>query len=147
MTSIEFAKAVKTSLAQRAAYICSNPACRCLTITLVGGDANKVVYRGRAVAICGAEGAPRFDAGMRSNQRKGIENAIFLCAKCTDVINRSKGIHYPASLLRDWKEQHKKWVRTHLNLRPDAPAAPGWRPAHAALRETGAAAANVACTK
>lgn len=144
MTSIDFAKAVKAALAQRASYICSNPACRCLTISLVGDDAAKVTYRGRAVAICGAEGAPRFDAGMTSNQRKGIENAIFLCTKCADIINRSKGMHYPATLLRDWKEQHKKWVRAHLNLRPEAPPALAMVPARAAVRKSRAAAASAA---
>ncbi len=123
MAAFDFAKAVKTSLALRASYICSNPACHCLTLTLTGDDATKVVYRGRAVAVCGAEGGPRFEAGMTSNQRKAIGNAIFLCARCADSINRSKGVHYPAALLRSWKDQHKQWVRTHLNLRQEATAA------------------------
>lgn len=121
MTAIDFSKSVKSALAQRAAYICANPDCRCLTLTLVGDDASKVAYRGRAVAICGAEGGPRHDAGMNGNQRKAIDNAIFLCAKCADITSRNKGAHYPAMVLRDWKEQHKRWVRANMNLRQEEP--------------------------
>jgi len=121
MTAIDFSKSVKTALAHRAAYICSNPDCRCLTLTLVGDDASKVAYRGRAVAICGAEGGPRHEPSLNGNQRKAIDNAIFLCAKCAETTSRHKGAHYPATLLRDWKEQHKRWVRANLNLRQEEP--------------------------
>ncbi|QAU32856.1 hypothetical protein [Janthinobacterium sp. 17J80-10] len=121
MTAIDFSKSVKTALAQRAAYICSNPECRCLTLRLVGDEASKVTYRGRAVAICGAEGGPRHDAAMNGNQRKAIDNAIFLCAKCAETTSRNRGAHYPATLLRHWKEQHKRWVRANLNLRAEEP--------------------------
>lgn len=121
MTAIDFSKSVKTALAHRAAYICANPDCRCLTLSLVGDDASKVSYRGRAVAICGAEGGSRHDAGMNGNQRKAIDNAIFLCAKCADITSRNKGMNYPAEVLRGWKEQHKRWVRANLNLRQEEP--------------------------
>lgn len=121
MAAIDFSKSVKTALAHRAAYICANPDCRCLTLTLAGDDASKVAYRGRAVAICGAEGGPRHDASMNGNQRKAIDNAIFLCAKCAETTSRNRGMHYPAALLREWKEQHKRWVRANLNLRAEAP--------------------------
>lgn len=121
MTSIEFSKSVKSALAHRAAYVCANPDCRCLTLSLVGDDASRVNYRGRAVAICGPEGGPRHDALMNNNQRKAIDNAIFLCNKCAEITSRNKGALYPAEVLRDWKEQHKRWVRTNLNLRQEEP--------------------------
>jgi hypothetical protein len=121
MTAIDFSKSVKNALAHRAAYICANPDCRCLTLSLIGDDAGRVNYRGRAVAICGPEGGPRHDPGMNSNQRKAIDNAIFLCNKCADLAGRNKGAHYPAEVLRDWKEQHKRWVRANLNLRQEEP--------------------------
>ncbi|RJG02717.1 hypothetical protein [Noviherbaspirillum sedimenti] len=121
MTAIDFSKSVKSALAQRAAYICANPDCRCLTLTLAGDDVSKVAYRGRAVAVCGADGGPRHDAGMNGNQRKAIDNAIFLCTKCAEITSRNKGAHYPATVLRDWKEQHKRWVRANLNLRQEEP--------------------------
>ena len=121
MTAIDFSKSVKSALAHRAAYVCANPECHCLTLSLSGDDAAKVTYRGRAVAICGAEGGPRHDPAMNGNQRKAIDNAIFLCAKCAELTSRNKGAHYPAALLRGWKEQHKRWVRANLNLRAEEP--------------------------
>ncbi|TCS35580.1 hypothetical protein EDC30_11048 [Paucimonas lemoignei] len=142
MTAIEFSKSVKSTLAHRAAYVCANPDCRCLTLSLVGDDAERVSYRGRAVAICGPEGGPRYLAGMSSNQRKAIDNAIFLCSKCAELTSRNKGAHYPAELLREWKEQHKRWVRANLNLRQEEPA-PLRLVRAAALRIDGPATASV----
>lgn len=112
----EFSKSVKANAAKRASYICSNPACRCLTISLHDEDIPKVVFKGKAIHICAPShlGA-RYDAAMTSNQRKAIENAIFLCNKCTELVNRNKGADFPAAVLRDWKEQHKRWIRQNLN--------------------------------
>lgn len=122
MAQPEFSKTVRMSLAQRALYICSNPDCRTMTISLTGDDPPAALYKGRAVAICSTvENGLRYDPRMNGNQRKAIDNAIFLCNKCADVIHhRSKGAGYTADVLRDWKLQHKKWVRTQLNLRPHA---------------------------
>lgn len=121
MSGIDFSRSVRNALAHRAAYVCTNPECRSMTLTLSGDDPGKVSYRGRAVAICGHEGGPRHDAAMNGNQRKAIDNAIFLCVKCAELTSRNKGTHYPVALLREWKEQHKRWVRTNLNLRAEEP--------------------------
>lgn len=127
MAQSQFSKSVRMTLARRAYYICSNPACRTLTLSLVDDEAPIAAYKGKPTPICAshARGA-RHDPTMTTNQRKSIENAIFLCSRCADMVSRNKGGKYPEQLLRDWKEQHKRWVRTHLNLREDAklPSAP-----------------------
>lgn len=120
----EFSKSVRTIVAERASYICSNPGCRCLTLHLSDIDQGKAVFRGKATHICAPlENCVRYDAQMNGNQRKAIDNAIFLCVKCADLINRNKGADHSVSLLRSWKEQHKKWVREHLARRVEAPVA------------------------
>lgn len=58
---------------------------------------------------------------MTSAQRGAIENAIFLCSSCADLIDRNGGADFSVEALNKWKEQHEKWVRSHLNLRPDSP--------------------------
>lgn len=117
-----FSKSVRAIIAERASYICSNPGCRCPTLHLVDIDQGKAVFRGKTAHICAAtENGARYDAQMNGNQRKAIDNAIFLCVKCADLVNRNKGIDHPVSLLRSWKEQHKKWVREHLDRRIEAP--------------------------
>jgi hypothetical protein len=90
-----------------------------LTIGLIGDEMEKVVYKGKSVHICApTHHGARYDPSMTGNQRKAIDNAIFLCAKCAEMVNRNKGIAYPPELLREWKEQHKRWVRSQLNC-PD----------------------------
>lgn len=124
MHSSEFSKSVRSIVAKRAAYICANPACRSTTLHLADIDHGKVVFRGRVTHICAlAENGARHDELMSGNQRKGANNAIFLCTKCVELVNRNKGFDYPATLLRAWKEQHKHWVREQLDRRVDAPVA------------------------
>lgn len=79
---------------------------------------------------------------MSNNQRKAIDNAIFLCAKCAELTSRNKGALYPVEVLREWKEQHKRWVRANLNLRQEE-SAPLRLVRAAALRIDGPATASV----
>lgn len=93
-----------------------------LTISLAGDDLLKVVFKGKVTHICApSHHGARYDPSMTGNQRKAIDNAIFLCIKCADMVNRNKGAAHPPELLRHWKEQHKRWVRMHLNG-PEKPA-------------------------
>lgn len=104
------------TLAKRASYICSNPLCRCLTVAASEIDEIKFLYTGKAAHItAAAEGGPRYDGTLTPEQRSDISNAIFLCSNCADMIDKNKGIDFPASMLLDWKNQHEKWVRENLN--------------------------------
>lgn len=112
----DFSKTVKAASARRASYICSNPDCRTLTISLLGDETPKVVFKGKAVHICApTHHGARYDPTLTGNQRKSIENAIFLCNKCADLVSREKGAGFPAAVLREWKDEHKRWVRLNLN--------------------------------
>lgn len=122
MARDEFSPAVKTAVAQRASYVCSNPECRALTIAPADVDALKVLYIGKAAHIrAAAEGGPRYHPSMTPDQRKDIANAIFLCATCADIVDRNNGADFSAELLLQWKHQHEQWVRANLNRRPDTP--------------------------
>ena len=113
---------MKLALAKRASFVCSNPDCRALTIAPADADATKVIYLGKAAHIhAAAPDGPRNDPSMTSEQRVSIENAIFLCSSCADLIDRNNGADYPAALLLEWKRRHEEWVRAQLNLRRDAP--------------------------
>jgi hypothetical protein len=115
MAQVEFSKAVKLAIAKRAAYICSNPSCRMLTLHLTDIEHLHVRFKGRIAPICTptAQGA-RFDPTLNGNQLKAIDNAIFLCLQCVSLVNRRRGESHPAALLHEWKDQHKKWVRAQL---------------------------------
>lgn len=118
----EFPEQIKLALAKRASFVCSNPDCRALTIAPADSDATSVLYIGKAAHICAAAGGgPRFDQNMTATERSAIENAIFLCSSCADMIDRNNGRDFSVADLRRWKMQHEEWVRAHLNLRRDAP--------------------------
>lgn len=113
--SDNFPQKVKVKIAQRAGYICSNPQCSRLTIGPSMRDYESSENIGVAAHICAASpGGPRYDFNQSENERKGIENAIHLCASCSVLIDRNNGIDYPKELLQKWKHDHEKIIKKNL---------------------------------
>lgn len=103
-------------LAKRSSYICSNPDCRSLTLCPSETDSEKYVYIGKAAHITAAsENGPRYDHPLTSEQRSSIENGIFLCSNCADMIDKNNGLDFPVDLLKKWKHDHEIWVKENLN--------------------------------
>lgn len=103
-------------LKKRAAFICSNPTCKCMTIAPSIEDEDKVQYIGVAAHITAASiGGPRYDLELTQDERQAITNAIFLCSNCATMIDKNNGLDYTVDDLNDWKSQHEKWVRNNLN--------------------------------
>lgn len=100
-----FTKTVVRDLRDRVGGVCSNPDCAKRTLGPKSSDKNKAIKRGRAAHIsAAAPGGPRYDASMTTEQRKSIDNAIWLCTDCADMIDTDEQ-SYPASLLRSWKNR------------------------------------------
>lgn len=98
----EFSKAVKETLAKRVGYCCSNPDCGSLT-TGPHTDSVRHVNVGVASHITAAAfGGPRFDSDLTSQQRRAIDNAIWLCQSCAKLID-SDIKKYTIAALKDWK--------------------------------------------
>lgn len=113
-----FSSPTVDALAKRAAFICSNPDCRAFTIAPSSGDAAKFIYTGVAAHISAAAAqGPRFDPSLSIDQRRAIENAIFLCGSCSIMIDKNNGIDFTSNALRRWKAEHEEWVRANLNKR------------------------------
>jgi hypothetical protein len=116
MARDDFPKAVILLVAQRAGNFCSNPDCRRPQLAPAAQDAERVVHTGKAAHITAAsEGGPRYDRSLSSAQRKSIQNAIYLCAVCADLIDKNDGVDHPAPLLHSWKTEHENWVRRSHN--------------------------------
>lgn len=112
----EFSRRTIEGLAKRASYICSNPSCRCLTLCPSDEDPEKYIYIGKAAHItAAAEGGPRYEPSITKDQRESINNGIFLCSNCADMIDRNNGLDYPIEILSNWKKEHEEWVKTQLN--------------------------------
>jgi hypothetical protein len=104
-----FSTPVKRELALRAAHFCSNPYCLKLTAGPRGGTA-RGLGTGHAAHICGASAnGPRFDPGQSEAERRAIENGIWLCRECGEIVDRDEDSH-SADTLRAWKRNHEAMI-------------------------------------
>jgi len=98
----DFNSKVKTNLAKRAGYKCSNPNCRKITIG-ANSNPNKSTNIGVAAHITAAsKKGPRFNENISSTERKSIENGIWLCQTCSVLIDRDEK-KYTKEILKEWK--------------------------------------------
>ena len=111
-----FSKKTIEAIAKRASFICSNPECRCLTLCPSDEDQKKYIYIGKVAHITGAaKGGPRYDSSLSKEQRGSIENGIFICSNCAEMVDKNEGIDFPEVTLREWKKDHEEWISQNLN--------------------------------
>jgi len=96
------AKTINT-LSRRAGFRCSNPNCRKLTV-----GSNEIRDKSTLIGVAAhitaaAAGGPRFDRSLSPIQRSSIENAIWLCANCSTLIDKDFG-KFDIDLLNKWKD-------------------------------------------
>ena len=105
----DFPEKVKRTVAQRAAYFCSRPECRKLTIG-PHSDPEKALSDGVAAHICAASpGGPRFDPTQTEDERRSLDNAIWLYHSCSDLVDKDEQA-FPKEMLRKWKTLHDKFI-------------------------------------
>ena len=106
-------------IAQRAAYLCSRPECRKLTVG-PHSDPGKSLTDGVAAHICAAApGGPRYNPNQSIEERKSPANCIWLCHSCSDLVDKDSDA-YSSELLRKWKTDHDTFV-TQNGGPPDLP--------------------------
>lgn len=108
-TRDNFTAATKTALARRAAHFCSNP--RCLKLTVGPSSVTtKALITGHAAHIHAASKlGPRYKASQTSEERRSIENGIWLCRECGVIVDSDESGH-TADQLRKWKVDHEAMV-------------------------------------
>lgn len=112
MARDEFSKPVITKLKERVANRCSNPDCR--VPTCGPSDSNGINNIGVAAHITAASpGGPRYDPSLTKQERKSINNAIWLCANCSVYIDRDTN-KFTLDLLKEWKKQAENTARIEL---------------------------------
>lgn len=113
MARDNFLKSVIDKLRMRVSNRCSNPDCRVPT-TAPSGDADKVNNIGIAAHICAASpGGPRYSSKMTTEERRSINNAIWLCANCSIDIDRDAD-KYTISILEEWKKKAESLAEEEL---------------------------------
>lgn len=111
----DFKLEIKNKLAERAAYICSNPTCNHITIGPDNSNNLKSTKVGIASHICAASpGGARYDMSQTPAIRSSISNGIWLCGTCSILIDKNNGHDYPADHLRKWKVDHEKLIKECL---------------------------------
>ncbi len=112
MNRDDFTRKTKETVAKRAAYFCTNPKCNKLCIGPAEQNFDDVNYYGKVAHItAAAEGGPRYDKNLASDQRKSAKNAIFLCSNCADMIDKNEGIDFPKEKLLQWKKIHEERIK------------------------------------
>lgn len=89
-------------LAKRVGYICSNPDCRKHTVG-PNSEKLKATIVGIGAHITAASvGGPRYNSTLSVEQRKDIDNGIWLCTNCATLIDKDPE-SYPVNVLYGWK--------------------------------------------
>lgn len=112
-TRDEFRQPIVRQIAQRAGYRCSSPSCLRPTIGPDGGgDTASIGVAAHITAA--AEGGPRYDPNMTSEERSAAENGIWLCQTCSRLIDVDMHSH-TIEQLHEWKTLAE--MRAYLGLR------------------------------
>lgn len=112
MARDDFTQKVKDELAKQVAHRCSNPEHRIITIGPSERDKSNSI--GEAAHICAAsEGGPRYDRSMTREERKSIENGIWLYANCAKDIDRDVQ-RFTVESLKQWKASAITIARAEL---------------------------------
>jgi hypothetical protein len=116
-----FSKHIIDTLAKRVGMRCSNPACPNPSTSGPHTDPSKAVNLGVAAHITAASPrGPRYDPLLTPEQRSASENGIWLCLKCSTLIDRDDPT-YPVELLRRWKEDAEQAALAKLKGQPAEP--------------------------
>lgn len=114
-SNVEFSRSVARALQDRVGSVCAKPDCRRQTSGPALEPIDKAVSVGRACHIHAASlGGPRYDPSQSDDLRRSIENGIWLCAICSDLIDKNGGADYSAQTLLDWKRAAEEEARARL---------------------------------
>ncbi|MFT2007424.1 hypothetical protein ACMA1I_02010 [Pontibacter sp. 13R65] len=110
----DFSPKTRDILAKRVGFICSNPDCRMSTIG-PNSEKNNITSIGVAAHIsAAAEGGPRFNLSLTSQERQDIDNGIWLCQSCSRLIDRDTQ-KYTSDILQTWKTNAETEAGKKLN--------------------------------
>jgi len=100
----DFTKKTIDILGKRVAFRCSNPDCGKITIG-PNEEKEKTTIIGVAAHITAAspEG-PRFNSELSEDERRHIDNGIWLCSNCATLIDKDPD-KYSVKLLNSWRQQ------------------------------------------
>lgn len=117
----DFSEKVKRVLALRAGYLCSFAGCARLTVgpSQESPDAHTTVGVAAHISAA-APGGRRYRAELTHEERRSIENGIWLCQDHGALIDRDETT-YTESALREMRRNHEATVAQHVAARKGLP--------------------------
>lgn len=114
----EFSNQIKELLAKRVGYRCSNPDCRQLTCGPQTEPTGSINIGVAAHITAASPSGPRYDRSLSPEQRKALDNGIWLCQKCAKLVD-SDEVRYTVVKLNNWKKLAEATALQELEVRPD----------------------------
>src|SRR2546425_6021721 len=104
---------VKEKLAARVGFQCSNPDCRASTSGPHLDPAQSVNVGVAAHISAASAGGPRYNPALSREDRRSIDNAIWLCQICAKMID-SDLVRFTPAVLHKWKRQAEAEAQLRL---------------------------------
>lgn len=98
-----FTEPTKRLMAQRVGWLCSNPVCAKPTVGPQKGGSGTMNIGVAAHITAASEGFARYDARLTREERKALENGIWLCSDHAHQIDHDEKA-FPVELLHKWKK-------------------------------------------
>lgn len=131
--SDDFRVTVVRTLRERVNGRCSNPDCHRATVGPSKERPDKSTITGEAAHIKAASATgPRYDATQSSEERRSIENGIWLCSACADLIDKNDGVDYSVQTLFSWKRRAEAKA-AHVQAKPTQAVEAEWDSGFAAI--------------
>lgn len=108
-----FPSTVAALLSKRVAHHCSNLHCRQATSGPQDSPKGSINIGVAAHITAASPGGPRYDPSLSADQRRSAENGIWLCQKCSKLIDSDVG-RYTVPRLRSWKTEAEEVARVEL---------------------------------
>lgn len=103
-------------LAKRVGYKCSNPICKKNTVGPNHSEYKATIVGVAAHITAASPGGPRYNKRLTPEERKDINNGIWLCVNCSILIDKDP-LLYTIQLLEEWKKKAEDEA-TELLLEP-----------------------------
>jgi hypothetical protein len=107
---------VKSELAKRVGFQCSNPACRQPTSGPQSTPSGTVNVGVASHITAASPGGPRHDPGLSARERASAENGIWLCQTCGKLVDNDES-GFLVVKLREWKADAEKAAARALERR------------------------------
>jgi hypothetical protein len=109
----DFTSPIKTKIAKRAGYLCSNPHCRRLTVGAARGHDGSQNIGVIAHITAASPGGARYDPNLTLDQRSGADNGLLLCQVHAHLVDHDEKT-FTVEILRKWKLDAERYSSESL---------------------------------